>query len=132
MVDDFNPWRRFVSSIAQKEPGWQIAGETSDGQDAVQRAEEIKPDLILLDIGLSNHHGIEAARQMCKLSPKSKILFLTANNSLDIAAEALNTGASGYVVKSDAGSELVSAVEAVLQGKRFVSSKLKGRISVDT
>jgi DNA-binding NarL/FixJ family response regulator len=84
-----------------------------------------------LDSGLPRLSGIEAARQIRKLAPNSKILFLSANDSLDIAGEALRTGASGYVVKSDAGSELVSAVKAVFQGQGFLSSRLKGRISVD-
>jgi hypothetical protein len=84
-----------------------------------------------LDIGLPKVNGIEAARQIRKLAPNSKILFLSANDSLEIAGEALSAGASGYVVKSDAGSELVSAAEAVIRGKRFVSSELMGRISAD-
>ncbi|HKW63268.1 MAG TPA: response regulator [Candidatus Acidoferrum sp.] len=129
VADDFVPWRRLVSSIVQKEPEWRVVCETSDGLEAVQKAEELKPDVILLDIGLPKLNGIEAARQIRKLVPSSKILFLSAIVSPDIAREALNTGTSGYVVKSDAGSELVSAVEAVFQGKRFVSSKLRGRIS---
>lgn len=131
MVDDFVPWRRFVSSLVEKEPSWHVVCEASDGLEAVLRAEELKPDLILLDIGLPKLSGIEAARQIRKLAPNSKILFLSANDSSDIAGEALSTGASGYVVKSDAGSELLRAVEAVFQGKRFVSSILKGNISAD-
>jgi DNA-binding NarL/FixJ family response regulator len=131
VVDDFEDWRRFVSSILQNEPGWQIVGEASDGLEAVKKAQELKPDLILLDISLPKVNGIEAARQIRKLTPNSAILFLSANDDLDIAREALNAGASGYVVKSDAGSELVSAVKAVFQGKRFVTSRLKGNISAD-
>ncbi|HKW33676.1 MAG TPA: response regulator transcription factor [Candidatus Acidoferrum sp.] len=130
VADDFVPWRRFVSSIAQEEPEWRVVCETSDGLEAVQKAEELKPDVILLDIGLPKLNGIEAARQIRKVVPNSKILFLSANDSPDIAKEALSTGASGYVVKSDAGSELVSAVEAVFEGKRFISRVLKGSISV--
>jgi DNA-binding NarL/FixJ family response regulator len=130
-VDDFEGWRRIASSIVQKQPGWRVVREASDGLEAIQRAKELNPDLILLDIGLPKLNGIEAARQIRKLAPNSKILFLSANDSLDIAVEALNTGASGYVVKRDAESELISAVEAVIQGKRFISSRLKGRMSVD-
>jgi DNA-binding NarL/FixJ family response regulator len=115
----------------QKQPGWRVVREASDGLEAIQRAKELNPDLILLDIGLPKLNGIEAARQIRKLAPNSKILFLSANDSLDIAVEALNTGASGYVVKRDAESELISAVEAVIQGKRFISSRLKGRMSGD-
>jgi len=115
--------------MVQQESNWQIVGEAADGLEAVQRAEKLKPDLILLDIGLPKLNGIEAARQIGKLVPNSKILFLTQNDSSDIAAEALRTGASGYILKLDAGSELLRAVEAVIQGKRFVSRSLRGQIS---
>jgi DNA-binding NarL/FixJ family response regulator len=126
VVDDFAPWRRFAHSILQQEPEWHVVGEASDGLEAVQKAEELTPDLILLDIGLPKLSGIEAARQIRRVAPNSKILFLSEFDDLEIAREALNTGAVGYVVKSDAGDELLSAVEAVFQGKRFVSSRLKG------
>ena len=131
VVDDFAPWLRFVSSIVEKEPGWQIVCEVSDGLEAVHKAEELQPDLVLLDVGLPELNGIEAARQIRKIFPNLKILFLSAFDSVGVVEDALNTGASGYVVKVDAGGELVGAVEAVLQGKRFVSSALKGCISVD-
>jgi DNA-binding NarL/FixJ family response regulator len=131
VVDDFVPWRRFVSSILGRVPSWQVACEASDGLEAVKKAQELKPDLILLDIGLPKLNGIEAARQIRKLAPNSTILFLSANDDLDVAGKALDAGASGYVVKSDADSELVKAVQATLQGKRFVSSRLNGGISVE-
>jgi hypothetical protein len=101
----------------------------SDGLEAVKKTQELKPDLILLDISLPKLNGIEAARQIRELAPNSTILFLSANDDLDIAAEALNTGARGYVVKSDAPSELLSAVQAALQGKRFISSRLRRDIA---
>lgn len=128
VVDDFPPWLRFVSSIVARQPGWQIVCEVSDGLEAVKKAEELQPDVAVLDIGLPELNGIEAARQIRKSVPNLKILFSSAFDSLDVVEEALNTGASGYVVKVDAESELIRAVEAVLQGKRFVSSALKGRI----
>jgi len=126
LVEDFEPFRRFVVSILQKQPDLQIICEVSNGLEAVQKAEELQPDLVLLDIGLPNLNGIEAARRICKVSPKSKILFLSENRSLDIAEEALRVGAGGYVVKSDTAGELLPAVEAVLNGKRFVSASLAG------
>ena len=126
VVDDFAPWRHFVSTIAQTEPGWHVISEASDGLEAVQKAEELTPDLILLDISLPNLNGIEAARQIRKVAPNSKILFVSTYASWEIAGGALDTGASGYVVKVDAARELAKAVEAVFQGKRYISSSLKG------
>jgi len=123
VVEDFEPFRRFVESILQKQRELQIIGVVTDGIEAVRKAEELQPDLILLDIGLPNLNGIEAARQICKVSPKSKVLFLSENRSREIAEEALRSGAS-YVVKSDAAGELLPAVEAVLKGKRFISASL--------
>ena len=102
-----------------------------DGLEAAQKVQELQPDLILLDIGLPKLNGIEAARQIRKLSPASKILFVSENRSRDIAEEALSTGAGGYVVKSDAATELLPAVEAILRGKRFVSTSLAGRNLTD-
>ena len=95
----------------------------------MQQAQALQPDLILLDIGLPALNGIEAARQIGKVSPASKILFVTENRSAEIATEAMGTGASGYVVKSDAARELLPAVEAVLAGRRFVSKSLSGEDS---
>jgi DNA-binding NarL/FixJ family response regulator len=122
-VDDFEAWRCLVRSTL-KNSRFQIIGEVSDGLEAVQKAEQLKPDLIVLDIGLPKLNGIEAARQIRNLSPKSKILFLSENHSSAVAMAALETGASGYVVKSAAGSDLLAAVEAVIQGERFVSARL--------
>jgi DNA-binding NarL/FixJ family response regulator len=126
VVDDFEPFRVFVLSVFSKTPEFQIICEASDGLEAVQKAEELKPDLILLDIGLPKLNGIQAARQIRKLAPSSKILFLSQESSADVVQEALDLGAMGYVVKAYAGSELLAAVEAVCQGRRFVSVGLSG------
>jgi DNA-binding NarL/FixJ family response regulator len=91
-----------------------------------QIAQQLQPDLILLDIGLPTLNGIEAARRIREVSPKSRILFVSENRSPEIADEAFRTGACGYVVKAAATSELLPAVEAVLQDKRFVSVSLTG------
>lgn len=101
-----------------------VIGHVTDGLEAVQRAEELQPDLILLDIGLPRLNGIEAARQIRCVSPRSKIVFLSQIHCPDVAREALGTGARGYVIKSDAGAELLAAVEAVLLGKQFASKRL--------
>ena len=131
VVDDFARWPRFISSIIVKHTDWHIVGEAADGFEAVQKAGELKPDLILLDVGLPQLNGIEAARQLGTLVPKSKILFVSGMDDPDILREALRTGASGYVVKSDAQSELTKAIEAVLRGQQFVSSRAKRYILGD-
>lgn len=126
LVDDFERFRSFASSLLRKQPGFQIVGHALDGQEAVQKAQELKPDLVVLDIGLPKLNGIEAARQIHLFSPDSKLMFLTGNNDPEVAREALGTGATGYVSKLDAAVELLSAVEAVLLGKQFVSTTLAG------
>jgi DNA-binding NarL/FixJ family response regulator len=131
VVDDYAPWRHFVLTTLQKQPELQVIGEAVDGLEAVQKAQQLQPDLILLDIGLPTLNGIEVARRIREVSPKSKILFVSENRSWDIVEEALRTGAGGYVVKSDATDELLSAVEAVLNGKRFVSASLAGNYLTD-
>lgn len=102
LVDDYEPWRRFVSSTLKHKLNCQIIYEASDGFEAIQRARELQPNLILLDIGLPTLNGIEAARRIRKLAPESKIIFLSQESSADIVGEALSLGAQGYVVKSDA------------------------------
>jgi DNA-binding NarL/FixJ family response regulator len=132
VADDFEGWRRQVRSLLRARPEWQVIAEASDGLEAVQKAEELKPDLILLDIGLPKLNGIEGARRIRQLSPRSKIVFLSLYNSLDVVQAALGTGALGYVLKSDARSELLPAVDAVLRSKQFVSSSLQGHESTGT
>ena len=122
IVEDFVPFRRFLCSTLGTKPELQVVSEASDGLEAVQKAEELKPDLILLDIGLPSLNGIAAARQIRKLSPESKIIFVSQESSADIIQEALNLGAWAYVLKTRAQSDLPAAVDAVLFGKQFVSS----------
>jgi CheY-like chemotaxis protein len=118
--------------LLQARPEWQVIAEAADGSEAVQKAEELKPDLIVLDIGLPKLNGIEAARQIRQLSPRSKIVFLSQNNDLDVVRAALATGAQGYVYKADVVSDFLPAIKALLLGKQFVSSRLKGYEFTDT
>jgi DNA-binding NarL/FixJ family response regulator len=132
VADDFEIWRRQVHSLLQARPAWQVIAEASDGSEAVQKAEELKPDLIVLDIGLPKLNGIEAGRKIRQLSPNSKIVFLSLNKDLEVVRAALSTGALGYVHKTDTRRELLPAVDAVLRGKQFVSSSLNGHQFTDT
>jgi DNA-binding NarL/FixJ family response regulator len=132
IVDDSAPWRRFILSSLQKWPELQVVGEAADGQEAGQKSHELQPDLILLDIGLPTMNGIEAARQIRQQSPNATILFCSENLFPDVAEAALRTGAGGYLAKSDAGRDLLSAVTAVIQGKRFVSRTLAGHALAET
>jgi len=125
VVDDFEPWRNFVCSTLQSEPGLQVIGEVSDGSEAVQKAEELKPDLVLLDIGLPTLNGIEAAKRIHQIVPEARILFLTQNNDLDVLRTAMTNGARGYILKMDAEGELIRAIVAVMRGEKFVSRRLE-------
>jgi DNA-binding NarL/FixJ family response regulator len=125
MVDDYAPFRHFVRSTFQKRPELQIIGEVSDGLAAVRNSQELQPDLVLLDIGLPDLNGIEVACQIREVAPWCKILFVSENRSREIVTVALRSGGNGYVVKSSAASDLLPAVESVLQGKQFVSAGLR-------
>lgn len=124
IVDDYEPIRRFICSKLKKLADMEIICEVSDGLEAVHAAEELQPDLILLDIGLPTLNGIEAARRISKLCPNSKLLFLSEESSVHVVREALRIGALGYIVKKSAGREVVAAIDAVRQGKQFVSNGL--------
>ena len=125
VVDDYELWRQQVCSILQTQPELLVVAEIADGLEAVQKAKEQQPDLILLDIGLPNLNGLDAARQIRQVAPDAKILFLTNNSDKDIVRAALGTGAQGYVLKTDVGRELLPAVAGILGGEDFVSSGIK-------
>ncbi|HET7106866.1 MAG TPA: response regulator transcription factor [Candidatus Acidoferrum sp.] len=121
IVEDFPAFRQFICFALREKLDWRVIGEVSDGLEAVQKAAELKPDLILLDIGLPTLNGIEAARQIRKFSPESKIIFVSQESSADVVEEALSTGACGYVVKTDVASQLLAVVETIVSGERFVN-----------
>lgn len=121
VVEDFAAFRRFICSELAKRPDLQVISESSDGLDAVQKAEELKPDLILLDIGLPSLNGLEVARRILKLLPESRIIFVSQESSAEVMHAALNL-AWGYVLKTKAASELLIAVDTVNSEKRFVGT----------
>ena len=126
IVDDCENWRKQVHLLLEARPGWRIICDASNGLEAIRKTEEIRPDLILLEIGLPDLNGIETARRILPLSPHTKIVFLSLDNSPDVIEVALSTGALGYVYKARACDDLVTAIDAGLRGKHFVSSMLKG------
>ena len=125
VVDDSKPWRQGICSLLKARPELGVVGEASDGLEAAQKAKRLKPDLILLDIGLPILNGLEAAIRIRQIAPDAKIIFVTQNGDEDFVRAALSIGAQGYVLKTDAGSELVPAVTGVLGGDHFVSSGIE-------
>jgi NarL family two-component system response regulator LiaR len=128
VVDDVEDWRRFVSSILLAEP-FEIVGEASDGLMAVHLAEQMQPTVVLLDIGLPGLDGIKAGAGIRRVAPDAKIVFVSQEFDPDIIRAALQLGAWGYVLKSDAARELVKAINTVVGGKDFVSCSVSGRDS---
>jgi CheY-like chemotaxis protein len=131
IVEDYEAFRRFICLALEQRAVFQVIAEVSDGLDAVHKAHELQPDLILLDIGLPNLNGLEAGRRIRTVSPNSKILYLSQESSSDVVQEALGLGARGYVLKARAQSDLLPAIEAVLGGKRFVSKGLEFGDTID-
>jgi DNA-binding NarL/FixJ family response regulator len=125
LVEDFEPFRRFVRLALQGRAELEVVGEASDGLEAVHKAKDLQPDLILLDIGLPILNGMEAASKIRVLAPDAKLLFVSLESSSAIVQEALRLGARGYVHKLRAQVDLLPAIEAILAGKQFVSSDLE-------
>jgi DNA-binding NarL/FixJ family response regulator len=125
VVDDFEPFRVLLGELLRQRPEFQIVAEASDGPEAVQKAGQLQPDVILLDIGLPSMNGIEATRQIGEVAPESKIIFVTQELGTAVVQEALSSGAWGYVAKTRVRSDLLKAIEAVLEGKRFIGTGLK-------
>jgi DNA-binding NarL/FixJ family response regulator len=127
IVDDFVPWRNYLVAKLGENPALQVVECVSDGSEAVLKAADLHPDLILMDVNLPQLSGIKAAARIRGLSPGSKILFVSQDIDFEVALAALDAGGLGYVVKSDAENELLTAVEAVMSGKTFVSTLLASR-----
>jgi DNA-binding NarL/FixJ family response regulator len=127
VVEDHEWWRRYICAELGQTRQWEVAGAVSDGIEAVRKARDLKPDLILLDVGLPGLSGIQAGRRILAHDPGSRILIVTEQQSLDVAQAALGIGARGFIVKSDAGRDLLPAMEAVIEGERFISVKMAGR-----
>ena len=128
IVEDQEPMRKYIATKLRRKLQLRIVAEVAVGADAVQKAEELRPDLIVMDVGLPRLDGIEATRRIQKVHPKSKILFVTENCCPDVAEEALRSRGLGYVFKSNAEEDLLPAVDAVLRSKRLISFGLAGKL----
>ena len=126
VVDDFEPFRRLLCSTLQDNLELPTIVEGADGVEVIELAEALQPDLILLDIGLPKIDGIQAARRIQELARRSRILFVSQEQSVEVVQAAFSAGALGYVVKVDVGTELLNAVEAVLRGEMFVGRRFAG------
>jgi DNA-binding NarL/FixJ family response regulator len=124
IVDDHDVVRRGIRSVICSDPELEIVGEAATGEDAVRKAGELKPDLVLLDISLPDISGIEVALRIRRLPAVPKILFLSQHDSIQVANEGLKSGACGFVAKADAARELLNAILTVLHGGTFLSARL--------
>ncbi len=124
VADDHEIVRRGLRALVEAQPEWELVAEAVTGREAVDKARQTAPDIAILDVGMPDLNGLEATRQILKAAPQTEILILTMHESEQIVREVLDAGARGYVLKSDAGRDLVSAVEALCQHRTFFSSKV--------
>jgi DNA-binding NarL/FixJ family response regulator len=124
IADDHEVARRGIRALLESHPAWEVCGEAKDGREAVELAAKLKPHLILLDIGMPNLNGLEAARQILAASPDIAILILTMQDSDNVVREVLRAGARGFLLKSDAGSDLIAAVEALQLQRTFFTTRV--------
>lgn len=124
IADDHELARRGIRALLESHPGWEVCAEAKDGRDAVELAASTRPHLVLLDIGMPNLNGLEAARQILAANPGVAILILTMLDSDNVVREVLRAGARGYVLKSDAGRDLISAVEALQRQRTFFTTRV--------
>ncbi len=128
VADDHEVVRRGLCSLLESQPEWQVCGEAADGRELLRKVTELRPDIIVLDVAMPNLNGLEATRQILKLNPKAKVLVLTFHDSDQLIHEVLTAGASGFVLKSDAARDLVTAIESLRQNKTYFTSKVASMV----
>ena len=128
VADDHEVVRKGLVALLQQQPNWEVCGEAADGREAVEKTRELKPDVVILDIGMPSLNGLEATRQILKLNPQAKVLILTLHDSDQVVRDVLNAGARGFLLKSDAARDLVAAVEALKRDKTYFTSKVAAMV----
>src|SRR5512140_804167 len=128
VADDHEVVRKGLVSLLQAQSDWQVCGEAGDGREAVEKAIQLKPDILILDIGMPSLNGLEATRQILKTTPNARVLILTLHDSDQVVREVLNAGARGFLLKSDAARDLVAAVEALRRDKTYFTSKVAAMV----
>ncbi|HEY6385909.1 MAG TPA: response regulator transcription factor [Candidatus Acidoferrum sp.] len=128
IVDDHAIIRRGVQTILNPFPEWEFCGEADNGNDAIRMAEELKPDIIIMDLSMPGLNGIEATRAIRKAQPDIKIILLTLHESTELVRSAFRAGARGYLLKTDAEQELVKALTMVIAKRAYVSPKIDGAV----
>jgi len=128
IADDHEVVRRGLSALLQAHDGWEVCGDAKDGREAVEKAKELKPDVVILDVGMPNLNGLAATRQLLQQNPQQKVIVLTITDSDQVIREALDAGARGFVLKSDAARDLVSAVEALQPNRMFFTPRVNDMV----
>jgi DNA-binding NarL/FixJ family response regulator len=128
IADDHEVFRHGLRAILESQPGWQVVGEAGDGRKAVEIAREGKPDVVVLDISMPELNGLDATREILREAPGCEVLILTLHDSEQLAKEVLAAGARGYVLKSDAATDLVAAVNALRRHVPFFTSKVASMV----
>src|SRR6185437_6490263 len=126
VADDHEVVRKGLVSLLQAQPDWQVCGEAGDGREAVEKAIQLKPDILILDIGMPSLNGLEATRQILRTIPHARVLIL--HDSDQVVREVLNAGARGFLLKSDAARDLVAAVDALRHDKTYFTSKVAAMV----
>jgi DNA-binding NarL/FixJ family response regulator len=128
IADDHEVVRRGLCALLQSHEGWEICGDAKDGREAVEMAQQLKPDVVILDVGMPNLNGLAATRQLLQQNPQQKVIVLTITDSDQVIREALDAGARGFVLKSDAARDLVSAVEALQRNRMFFTPRVNDMV----
>src|ERR1700681_3936964 len=128
LADDHEIVRRGLRALLEKHEGWEVCGEASDGREAVEKALQLNPDVVIVDIGMPNLNGLDTTRQLLQHDPHFKVIVLTITDSDQVIREALDAGARGFVLKSDAARDLISAVEALQHNRMFFTPRVNDMV----